>query len=159
MNSLSSKLKAFRSSGLGSKLIPDLYDLIEEMLISQLENERDQYQINDAAMKYVKDFCDGMEPIERDFGYLLQSANSTIKRQALVRTMNVILAYDSISYAKLLTICYNENDMVALKEIMNSNIFALTLRDIHWNSEDYFDNDDDKEESIRIYKEVFTYVK
>ncbi len=57
MNSLSSKLKAFRSSGLGSKLIPDLYDLIEEVLITGMEEELRQKSIDTEALSYMSELC------------------------------------------------------------------------------------------------------
>ena len=76
-SSLSSKLRAFRSSDLGSTLIPDLYNLIGDILISQLENDRDQYQINDESMKFLTSLVYGLDPIDVYFTKLQQPVITT----------------------------------------------------------------------------------
>ena len=86
---LSFRLRSFRSSGFGRELIPELYDLIEDLLISQLEEEREEYRKDRATLKYMKNLTNNLDETElSDYFSILSIPESEIERIGLIRALN-----------------------------------------------------------------------
>ena len=152
--SLSSKLRAFRTSDLGLTLISDLYNLIEELLITEIE--KDLCSCN-SALSYVTSLCDGLSylsSINTD-NFDLDNVKTSTDRIGLIRALEVLPVNKSLINFELLQICYDTGDVISLQRLKQG---PLGDEMIAMYKNEYLEimlNDDEKNNIIRIYNEVF----
>ena len=160
MSSLSSKLKAFRSSGLGSKLIPDLYEEIEEILISEMEEELEEAlyrrSIDTEALSYVSELCSDITPIlSHHYDDLLETIKTPVQRLGLIKALQNVPTDNTFLYVELLKHCYDKQDTEALEILKIGPLDDLIYCIFENDTLEQVYEDEEIEEFYRIYKEVF----
>ena len=119
--SLSSKLKSFRRSDLGRTLLPELYDYIEDIIISKLELET---KLNNAILNNISTIV-----YQEDIGYIdiqihLDSYRKDVKSDPINASINLMSLVKIASYRDDLSYFYLLDVMVLASEYSDTSVLS-----------------------------------